>query len=894
MKQIQTISVIIFLLCVNVLAQKDISSSELFTTESFKNGQVIYQNRPNGVNAAPYYLDLESFETFLPTGWLNWTPTAGSWQQTSPRSYTGTNSAFADAVPNSESWLVTPAINLNGAIDPVLIFYSYFDDTFSNEYNDERIIKISTDYTNNGDPSSATWIDFPFDVYDFQIWYRKQILLSDYSNQIIYLAFVYKGSSNLHGVDWYLDDVSVEEKSIEDFEDELNFPPIGWSSNGSGWEQAFNGYNSNLSAYAYFDPYDGPTQIDRWLITPQIDLTTATTPGLKYYEMVYPAEGGIGAHYVLISTNGGGSWSSIRNIISNLQDWNVVEVDLTPYAGNNNVQIAFYYNFDSQGEEIFGSEWYIDDVSITDDGGCTGLEPIPDYATLTSPPNGASSLHRFVSFFWDPPFEDVTKQFFYAGTDGEGNTTPTNLYNGLEFESNTIGIGPVELLTNTTYYWQVIPANSCETAVNCPIWSFTTNDGELNYGGGGTTQGGYYFANSTAGASGSPSQPIYNWIDISGTGTNLINSITGDETVGPFSLGFTFNYFGIDYTQFYISANGFVSFSDATGYTSFPEAIPSTRNPDNLIAGYWKDLDPTNPNVLNKRLYYGLNGGDMVITFENFPQAGGDAEGWISFQIILKPSGNIKIQYQNTGATFDLNGGTVGIENSDGTAGILYRHRSFGGPISGAPLAVEFGSNGSALPVELSSFSAAVIGQNVKINWTTETEVNNYGFEVERMSDVKGQTPSSWKKLGFVNGNGNSNSPKNYSFNDKDVKGGKYSYRLKQIDNDGQFEFSKTIEVDINLPLEFSLNQNYPNPFNPTTTIKYSIPNVTLSGVEGSRVQLKIYDVLGNEVATLVNENKPAGSYEVNFDAEGLTSGIYFYKLQAGSFVQTKKMILIK
>jgi Secretion system C-terminal sorting domain len=96
------------------------------------------------------------------------------------------------------------------------------------------------------------------------------------------------------------------------------------------------------------------------------------------------------------------------------------------------------------------------------------------------------------------------------------------------------------------------------------------------------------------------------------------------------------------------------------------------------------------------------------------------------------------------------------------------------------------------------------------------------------------------------------------------------------------------------LPEKFNLVQNYPNPFNPSTTIRYTIPNVTLSGVEGSRVQLKVYDILGNEIATLVNEEKPAGSYEVNFNASQLSSGIYFYKLQAGSFVETKKMMLLK
>jgi hypothetical protein len=165
-----------------------------------------------------------------------------------------------------------------------------------------------------------------------------------------------------------------------------------------------------------------------------------------------------------------------------------------------------------------------------------------------------------------------------------------------------------------------------------------------------------------------------------------------------------------------------------------------------------------------------------------------------------------------------------------------------------------------------------------------------------------------WEKIGFVNGNGNSNSPKSYSFTDANVLSGKYSYRLKQIDNDGQFEYSKTIEVDLGAPTKFELSQNYPNPFNPVTKIKYTIPNVTLSMSsraesrdEGSLVVLKVYDVLGNEVTTLVNEEKPAGVYEVEFSSVGLASGIYFYriaiqsdKLQSGSFVETKKMIIMK
>ncbi len=206
-------------------------------------------------------------------------------------------------------------------------------------------------------------------------------------------------------------------------------------------------------------------------------------------------------------------------------------------------------------------------------------------------------------------------------------------------------------------------------------------------------------------------------------------------------------------------------------------------------------------------------------------------------------------------------------------------------------LDINAASGESELPVELTSFSALAIGSTVKLNWNTATEINNYGFEVER-SETQEAKSKTWEKIGFVNGNGNSNSPKDYSYVDNKLVGsGKYLYRLKQIDNDGQFEYSEVIEIDLGVPSKFELSQNYPNPFNPSTKIRYSIPNVG-SGL--AQTVLKVYDVLGNEVATLVNEYKPAGSYEVTFDASSLSSGIYLYKIQSGNFIQTKKMILIK
>jgi hypothetical protein len=159
---------------------------------------------------------------------------------------------------------------------------------------------------------------------------------------------------------------------------------------------------------------------------------------------------------------------------------------------------------------------------------------------------------------------------------------------------------------------------------------------------------------------------------------------------------------------------------------------------------------------------------------------------------------------------------------------------------------------------------------------------HNSGFQVERSKDNE-----SFKQITFVPGFGTTTEPKSYSYTDNSVNSGTYYYRLKQIDFDGSFSYSEVLEVNFGLPTEFALEQNYPNPFNPTTTISYSIQELSF-------VTLKIYDVLGSEVTTLANEDKPAGNFEVEFDATGLPSGTYFYRIQAGNFVETKKMVLMK
>ena len=189
--------------------------------------------------------------------------------------------------------------------------------------------------------------------------------------------------------------------------------------------------------------------------------------------------------------------------------------------------------------------------------------------------------------------------------------------------------------------------------------------------------------------------------------------------------------------------------------------------------------------------------------------------------------------------------------------------------------------NQNPVPVELISFTASVNDNNVILKWETGTETNNQGFQIQRSKGGK------FESIGFVPGYGTSTEPHTYSFNDKGLTGGEYQYRLNQIDLDGKNSFSKIINVEIITPDIFLLEQNFPNPFNSSTKIEYSIPQL-------SKVVIKVFDILGNEVETLVNKEKPAGTYEITYNAESLPSGIYFYQLEAGDLIQTKKMVLMK
>lgn len=452
-------------------------------------------------------------------------------------------------------------------------------------------------------------------------------------------------------------------------------------------------------------------------------------------------------------------------------------------------------------------------------------------------------------------------------------------------------------------------------------------------GSGGPDLFGYKWKDSNE-----PNGPQYVWSDIT-TNPNAVtvtfpNGTLDDGYTNAIPLGFSVKFYGIEYSNIYLSTNGFLSFTALTNATYTNEQIPDTDVPNNMIAMFWDDLDGRTQGTVHQL----QDGNKFIIQFTNWQKYNGT--GSLTFQVVLHQNGKIVVYYNNMNAV--LNSATVGIENAAANDGLQVVYNAnyvannlalqfaaepdwlsndvgsgtlFNGnsvdveltfraedyPVGNYAMDLNVASNDpvnplvtvpvtmeiSIIPVELTSFVANNDRNNVTLNWATATEVNNNGFHIER----KLNGTNEWTNLSFVSGKGTSTERNNYSYMDKSLSVGKYSYRLKQVDFDGTFEYSPIIEVDVNAPDEFTLYQNYPNPFNPSTTIEYSLP-------EKADVTISIYTAIGELVTTLVNGTIEAGYQKATFNAANLTSGTYIYQIKAVSsertFVDTKKMVLIK
>lgn len=430
-----------------------------------------------------------------------------------------------------------------------------------------------------------------------------------------------------------------------------------------------------------------------------------------------------------------------------------------------------------------------------------------------------------------------------------------------------------------------------------------------------------------------PNGPQYTWYDIR-TNPNVVPAaFTGgnldDGWTSAIPIGFPFKFYGNLYSNLYLSTNGFISFNALTSSYLTNGQIPSTALPNNIIAPFWDDLDGRTQGTV----HYLTDNGKFYVQFTNWQRY--NATGSLTFQVEMHQNGKIMVYYNNMNAT--LNSATVGIENPAGNDGLqvvynasyvtnnlalkfqaepewLTNTNNSGRIYNGNSIAVELtfrsedyplgyysmdmivSSNDPntpsitvpvsmdlVIPVELSAFSLTTDNNNVNLNWSTASETNNSGFSIER----KSQGVSDWKEVAFVSGKGTTTDRVNYNYTDKAVAVGNYIYRLKQIDFDGTFSYSNEIETEINPPSEFALYQNYPNPFNPGTTIKFSLP-------VQSNVKLSLYNNIGQLVTEIVNSSMEAGYHEVNFNGADLSSGVYFYSLEAGEFRSVKKMLLMK
>lgn len=457
--------------------------------------------------------------------------------------------------------------------------------------------------------------------------------------------------------------------------------------------------------------------------------------------------------------------------------------------------------------------------------------------------------------------------------------------------------------------------------------------GASGKGSGGPDLFGYEWIDSNE-----PQGPAYEWNDISSTGTEITNWIaTGSYNAldegyaGPISLGFDFPFYDNDKTEIYVSTNGFITFSTITSSVFSNDPIPDTDVPNEIIAPFWDDLDGSSQG----NVYYKRQNNTFILQFTNWQKYPGS--GSFTFQVVLYSSGKIMIYYESMSGT--INSCTIGVENADGSDGlqvannaayiadqlalkiaadpewmvmqpytgmvyngnsvameILFRSEDY--PAGQYTMDVMVSTNDplnpeitvpvrldvyNLIPVELESFTAEAGGNDVHLTWTTATETNNSGFSVER----KKTTDKNWTEAAFIEGKGTTTEKSVYTYTDKDVAGGIYSYRLKQVDLDGTVSYSSEIEVNVEIPEDFALYQNYPNPFNPATTIKFALP-------EASQVTVTVYNQLGEQVEQLTGGILEAGYHEITWNAMNYASGVYFYRIEAGNFNDIKKMMLLK
>ena len=502
----------------------------------------------------------------------------------------------------------------------------------------------------------------------------------------------------------------------------------------------------------------------------------------------------------------------------------------------------------------------------------------PNQPALDLPLDLALNLSTTPSLSWNTATGAVTYNLQVSlNSDCSGPVYDATLIAGL---SQTV---PVVLSNFTQYYWRVSATNGAGTSAWSIIWSFTTNPTPVNLGAAGNFR---ILANTgITGGAGSTITGDIGCLAAASTITGFTLVLDGGGTFATSSsvIGggkvYAFDYAAPTPTNLTTAAGNM-----GTAYTNAANRTP-------VPVGTFLNVGSGEIGGLN--LPPGLYKWTSAVTISNdLTLTGNSTDVWI-FQIASTLDMASGKQITLVGAVssniFWQVAGQVSLVGTAAMKGIILGQTgiAFGanGTLDGRALAqtnVTLITN-TVLPVEMVSFTATANRTNAELHWSTATEVNNYGFDIER------RQTSTWTKVGFVAGAGTSNAPHDYSYTDNNLSPGRYVYRIKQTDNNGTFSYKVSAEVEIGLTAkEFALLSNYPNPFNPSTTIQFTLGNDGMTS-------LQVYNMLGQKVETLFNGNAEAGKlYQVTLDASNLPSGVYFYRLESGSFVSTKKLILMK
>jgi photosystem II stability/assembly factor-like uncharacterized protein len=374
----------------------------------------------------------------------------------------------------------------------------------------------------------------------------------------------------------------------------------------------------------------------------------------------------------------------------------------------------------------------------------------------------------------------------------------------------------------------------------------------------------------------------------SGGWTQIATTATVGGNVSAIGISTTTTnkiYIGTDNSRILVTTNNGTNWSLSTGYPYVTDFAVDSSN-DNIC---YASFGGAASNQVQKT----TNGG---VTWTNISTG---LPNIAANSLILKNSGPRTLFVgMDAGVFFTTNEGVNWVNYNTGLPNVKIYDMKFHYTSSGGVLMIATHGRGGwtittdgTLPILLAFFNYSTNDNIVNLRWATQQEINNSGFDIERKKS--GDDINGWSKIGYVQGNGTTHETKYYSFKDEILATGLYNYRLKQYDYNGYYEiFNLNGAVSINPPVKFSLHQNYPNPFNPVTKIRFDIPSET--GSQKSEVKLVIYDLSGREILTLMNEAKQPGTYEVTFDGSNFASGVYFYKLKAGDFIETKKMLMIK